>query len=48
MRIRGKDLNDLKSGTSVGRLPSDSGARLAVKGLKGEPFAALGFQQRGF
>ena len=48
MRMRGKDRNDFKSGTSVGRLPSDSRASTAVKGLKEEPFAALGFQERGF
>ena len=32
---RGKSLNDVKFGTSVGRFPSDSAASTAVKGLNG-------------
>ena len=32
---RGKSLNDLRFGTSVGRFLSDGAASRAVKGLKG-------------
>ena len=31
---RGKSLNDLKSGTSIGRFSSDGAASTAVKGLR--------------
>ena len=44
---RRKSLNDFKFGTFIARFPSDSAARMSVKGLKGNHLTFVGPQHRG-
>ena len=44
---RKKSLNDFKFGAFIARFPSDSAARMAMKGLKGNHLTFVGPQQRG-